>query len=269
MTTTQHEDRPTTRVRLIHTSQQFSDPDDQHAHDAEAVFAYAAKREAIAITGTEAGAGAGNLTRELLEAAGDHGYRFHRGHGDWLGVRRDLGKVIGRGYVKVLESHDASGDPAPGNYAPKGIPWLKVDATDQGLGVLAVSASHFLTKGQSPGGTPAGPLNHHTLNLKLGRAVGAWFERHGKGTALAFHGSDTNLIDRKVDAVPGAVSCWDERKFWPNTGHGNIDVLYRNARDGRVRWVDAKVLDDRRLKLYTDHHLIEATAEVRLLKAGR
>lgn len=259
---------PTTvRVRVGHASMQFSDNDEQHAHDAEAAFAHAEARGYACLTGTEAGAGAGNLTRELTRAAKRHGYRFHRAHGDWVAVRKDLGPVVSKGYVPVHGSHNAIKDPNPGNYAPKGIPWVKVDASKHGIGVITFGAGHFLTKGAKPSQTLPGPANHHTLNEQHAKAVGVWARRHAKGNALVLWGADVNRNDRDLDVLSGAplTTCWDELGKWPNTGHGPIDVIASYDGDGRVECRAARVWDDKALKLHTDHYLIEATYDVRVL----
>lgn len=257
----------TVRVRVGHSSQQFSDSPAQHKADAEAVFAHAETRGYACLTGTEAGAGSGNLNAELRRAAKRHGYRFHARHSLWVAVRKDLGPVVGTGYVHVLDSHDASGDPNPGDYTPRGIPWVKVDASKHGIGVITFGASHFLTKGRHPSQTKPGPLNHHTLNDKYAAAVGAWARRHGKGSALVLWGADVNRVDRTDDVLDGAplTTCWDELGKWPNTGHGNIDVIASYDGDGRVKCKGARAWDDKALALHTDHYLIEATYAVRVL----
>lgn len=254
----------TRRLKVGLAPLQFSDTPAQHTHDTAVIF----RRGYDLLGGTEAGAGANNTTAELKRNAKANGYGIHFGHGDWVAWRKDLGKVISKGYVKVLESHNAAGDPNPGNYAPKGIPWVKLDVAG-GVGVVTFGASHFLTRGRRPGETLPGPLNHFTLNEKLAKAVGAWARRHGKGDALVLWAADTNRVDRDTDVLSGAplTTAWDELETWPNTGHGNIDVIASYDGDGRVEAVGARSLPDAKVPLHTDHYLTEAEFDVRLKAA--
>lgn len=247
--------RPTRHFYVIHSSQQYSDTNVQHTADIEKLFA----RGADWITGTEAGAGSGNMTAELERVALATGYRFHRHDSTWIAVRRDLGKLVSKGFVPVLKGSHEIKD-VSGHYGPRGIPWIKIDIP--GTGIVTLGVSHYLTKGRTRSQTPPGPNNHFDLNEKYQAAVEKWATEHGAGTALVFWGADTNQIDRITDVAPGLVTCWDELKKWPNTGHGNIDVIARGAGDTRSKFVRARVLDDSALFMNTDHFVLEAWVDI-------
>jgi len=247
---------------------QFSDRDAEHKSDAARVFARAEAKGYAALIGTEASVGAGRLPEYLEDEAHAHGYRFHRRHGTWLAVAKRLGPEVDRGYVKVIGSHTMEHEPTSARYDPRGIPWLTVDATRHGIGNLTVGVSHFLTKGRQRGQTPAGPANHYRLNDELSAAIGEWAADHGKGKGLVLWGADTNRLDSTGDVfndLAPLTTCWDDLGKWPNTGHGNIDVLARYDRDGRVSCAWARSLNDAAYPLATDHYLTEAAYDVELL----
>lgn len=260
--------RNTRRLIVAVAPMQFSDTDAQHKSDAERVFARAEEKGYDCLMGTEAGKGAGNLPIYLARAARRHGYRFHRRHGTWLAVDKGLGRELGRGYVKVIGSHAQENDPNPGNYDPRGIPWLKVDAGN--LGVITFGVSHFLTKGRRPQDSRPGPANHYAANNRLAASVGRWAKWHGKGDALVLWGADTNRLDSAGDVFQGLApmaTCWDDTGKHPNTGHGNIDVVarYKGDRDRIAECAWARTNDDSRFPLATDHFLTEAAYDVELL----
>lgn len=259
----------TARLRIAVAPMQFSDSDREHKRDAARVFARASDQRYAAVIGTEASVGAGNLPEYLEDEAHEHGYRWHRRHGTWLAVAKRLGPEVDRGYVKVIGSHTQERDTFS-KYDPRGILWLTVDASRQGIGELTIGGSHFLTKGRRPQDSPAGPANHHRLNNELSAAVGEWADHHGRGSGLVLWGADTNRLDVAGDVFDGLApmtTVWDELEKWPNTGHGNIDVVARHDRDRRLKFVKGRSLDDRAYPLATDHYLTEAEVEVRLLEA--
>jgi hypothetical protein len=128
-------------------------------------------------------------------------------------------------------------------------------------GQFAVGAVHNLTH------RGAGKEWKAESDKIYAEVMGKWGAEHGKGTALAFIGGDFNRVDRRNDLFFGQpfTTCWDDLKTWPNTGHGNIDAIARYDSDSRVRCVGARVLDDKKVFLNTDHWLIEAEYEIQPL----
>lgn len=254
------------QLTILHASLQYSDTRTQRAEDAETVMSQGADL----ITGTEAGPGSGNTPEELKRQAKKHGYWFFLPAAPtdcWVAASKELmPKKPATGWEKVLEGSHAMGDPH--RYGPKGIVWLRGETE---LGRISLGAFHGLTKARFHGmerrHKPGDPVDHRAQNMKLGRALGRWATREGKGQALAFVGGDSNLNDKKDDVFFGGplTTCWDELKSWPNTGHGCIDVIASYDKDGRVSCKRARSFNDRQLHLHTDHFLIRATYEVRPL----
>lgn len=258
--------RPTRRLRLAHASMQFSDTDRQHDHDARVCFT----RGYDWITGTEAG---GKKSADLRVALHRHaranGYRLfipRRPTDCWIGVSRDL--IAGgwsQHYEPVIPGSSASGDPR--KYGPKGVVSVGFDTED--LGHIGIAAAHYLTRGRRPGpASQSGPVDRYAENTRLARAIGEWAREAGKGSNLAFYGGDQNIVDRTDDTFRGEplTSAWDHLGKYENTGHGVIDVIASYDGDGRVTWRSIRALDDRELFLHADHFLVEAVAEVRVLR---
>ena len=254
-----------TELDIWHFSMQYSDNDAQHMHDVSVAFAQGAD----IITGTEAGPGAGNLTEALKVQAKASGYWIHipvRATDCWIAVKKTLSPSKPQvGYIKILPGAKAIGDPHP--YSSRGIVWAKFNSPD--IGKVAVGSVHLLTKGrykgQSQKDNPKCPIDHYTKNIEFGRAITKWANEQAEGSRLVFIGGDTNLIDRDVDVFRSAgnlKTCWDDKGEWPNTGHGNIDVIARHVDDRRVKFRSADVQDDKELFMHTDHFAIHATYTV-------
>ncbi|MCY4726714.1 hypothetical protein NYO98_10530 [Nocardioides sp. STR2] len=258
MTTT-----PTTRLDLMHASMQFSDPMGQKEHDIEAIFERAERRGVAWITGTEASTKA--YRKMIRKVAKRHGYRLHvKGHNaSWIAVRKSL--ITGgwsSGFVRVIPPANE----IPGSvrhWGPRGILWCTFDTAD--LGRITVIASHYLTGARFKAGSTYGTVNHWAQNKRLARAIGRFAKRKGKGPALVFYGGDQNMDDKRSDTFFGEplTSVWDDLGKHPGTGHGNIDVIARFNRDGRVTTAYGRVLRDDRFFLFTDHFLVEAGFDVR------
>lgn len=274
------EERPVTRLHLMHASLQFSDSDRQQTQDIEKIFDRAARRKVAWITGTESGDGAAHQQDELLRVGAEAGYRMwvpgdrKKGSGSstdcWIAVRRDL--IAGnwtRGYTPVLggskEYADTIDLPPGKRWGPKGIVHVGFDTKD--LGPIRIAAAHYLTdsrRATSP---------YFKLNRILGTAIGEWAVEAGRGQALAFYGGDQNMADSRNDQPQGdtffgqpLTSAWDELEKWQNTGHGNIDVIASYDRDGRVSAAYVRALNDEKFRLNTDHFLVEAGYDVKVLK---
>lgn len=253
-----------TELDIWHFSMQYSDNDAQHIHDVSVAFAQGAD----IITGTESGPGAGNLSDQLALQAKAQGYWFHipsRNQTDcWIAVKKTLAPTQPKtGYIEVLPSARSIDDPH--SYSSRGIVWVKFESPK--IGKVAVGAVHLLTKGhykgQSQEDNPKCPIDHYTKNVEFGRKVTAWaddqFENAGR---LVFIGGDMNRVDKVEDVFASNgkfITCWDDKKDWPNTGHGNIDVIARWYENRRVKFRSADVQNDTELFMHTDHFAINAT----------
>lgn len=258
--------KPTRKTRTLSMAvapMQFSDS----TKEADADFAKIFARGHDVIFGTEVGPGSGS--DEVFEArAKAGGYRIaHFARYDtWVAVKASLVKkgTWKTGADHALDRSSMQKPTPPGRWGDKAIVWAECEI--EGIGVCAFGAVHPLTFG---GAGQAWKEKSDDLHAAV---CAEWIKKHGKGKAIAFLGGDWNLNDRKNDLTQGkwgGVSCWDELKTWPNTGHGNIDAVLRSTSDTRVlRFVSARVLTDARLPLATDHFLTEVKVEVAELIAA-
>lgn len=273
------------RIRVAHVSLQFSDTDKQHTADIEKIFDRAVARKQAWVLGTEAGAGAGNTSKELLRIGKAHGYRMWvpsaQGKGIahttdcWAAVRSDLVKGGWKtGYVPVIpgsqelyRQQKLDEDLNP-RWGPKGLVTVEFDSIPE-LGAINLVAAHHLTKGQVDGPKSViHGVDHHEWNRKLDAALSKWLMEQSKGKALGFGSVDRNASDRhNVAAIAGTTTLADELKKWQNTGHGDIDWIFSVNKDGRVRGVNFTVLDDREFSLFTDHFYLEGVFNVEPLKS--
>lgn len=254
-----------TDLRIIHSSMQFSDTKAQHLHDADAIFKYADKRNALLLTGTEAGGGGNHDLRDaLLAAAKKYGWKINAHKwGDWCAVNLDLAKFADSGYEGPFVKGTTGLKASQGAHSPRGITWLT--ATVDTIGTLTIGSAHYLTaRSQKVSGS----------NAPLVAGIAAWGKDHGKGKALCFFGADINQDDEHQDPFKGGpfTSCWDELGNYPGT-HSmrgpTIDVIASYNGDGRVSCKSARRLDDTALPLFTDHFAIEATYAVKDLPAKK
>lgn len=262
------------RIRVGHVSMQFSDTPKQHTQDVNKIFARAQRRRIAWITGTEAGPGSGRLGNKIVAVARQNGYRAwvpsvqSEGRGQhtdsWVAVRESfIGTDWKRGYIPAIPGsgslEDESMNPDKKRWAPKGLAHVSFKAANPELGQISIGSAHYLTGGKSPNSP------YSKMNQKLAEVIGEWATEQGKGPALVFYGGDQNMNDRKADTFFGEdlTSTWDELKKWPNTGHGNIDVIATYNKDGRVEALRAEAFNDNRFRLHTDHFFIEAVLSVR------
>lgn len=272
------------RVRVAHTSMQFSDSNEHHTSDVAKIFERAVNRKVAWVTGTEAGPGADNLGKELVRIAKGHGYRpwvpteqaKNKGRATdcWVAVREDLitngwkqgfDLVIPSSY-ELYKNHglDPHGSP---NWGPRGLTHVSFNSKVFGSRV-AIGSAHYLTGAPSPKVPAVKGVNHWDQNEKLAHAIGAWFRDQGKGKNIAFYTGDQNMNDTKTDTFMGVdvTSIQDELKKWANTGHGPIDVIASYNKDRRVKAQQVQTFTDREFRLHGDHFYIEATYTVEPLK---
>lgn len=280
------------KLRTAHASLKAGDTDQQHTIDIEKIFDRAIDRRVAWITGTEAGPGAGNMSKELVRIGGEHGYRMwvpnnqKTGAGKstdcWIGVRKDLvvsGWKTGfrpaiPGSQELYKRQGLDPDLNP-RWGPKGLVTVEFQSLAS-LGEINIGAAHYLTKARSPRSPELHGVDHWDWNQKLTDVIGEWAREVGKGSSLAFYGGDQNMADDKNKEPQGdtfmgepLTSMADELKKWQNTGHGAIDVMASYDADGRVRAESFVVLDDKEFFLHTDHFYLEGTWDVRSLNTKR
>lgn len=257
---------PKTRdFKIMHLSGEVYDPLGQRKTDYEKV----AKLGADVFTGTEVGPGEVRpLVREIFS---DHNYRVYlspTASDGWIAVKKDIitGHFEG-GSIHVLDSAPAAGDPHP--YSRKDITWVKYESDVYGGG-MAHGAFHMLTKGRWPGQAqedkPGDPVNHYQANKMFGRKLADFAIQAGVGPNKSWLMGDSNLLDSRADIFVGkpVTTCWDELKKYPDTGHGNIDVIASLDADQKVTCKSARVYTDRDLPLNTDHYLVEAVYSIKV-----
>ena len=248
-----------TKIRIWHASMQYSDSKTQRASDVAKIFTEAKRRNVAWVTGTEAGAD--DFSAQVRAGATKAGYTYTEYKGNWVAVRRSL---IASGYrrevftvvdndLTVGRGHDTS--------------LLAVHFNAAALGRVRVLASHYPRFGRPDSKDPQYRRNLRWTR-KIAGFIGTKAMAYGKGAALVFYGGDQNIPDNRSDTFFGAplTSCWDELRKWPNTGHGNIDVIASYDRDLRVKCIAARAFNDTAFRLNTDHFLIEAIYEVAALK---
>lgn len=245
-----------TLVRIQHTSMQFSDDKDQHAHDAQAIFNRAEVRNIWACTGTEAGQ---PELRKLLEReAKEHGFRIHaHKFGEWVALNKDHLDELKQGYEGPMIPGTRGLSAAQGAHAPRGICWMQGHAKGDGR-VLTFGAAHMLTDRSERAS--------HTSNAALTRGIAVFGREFGAGKRVVFMCADVNENDARADVFHGApfTSISDELGRHPAThGRRAIDVVASYDADRFVKAQSYRVLDDSELRLYTDHYALEATYEVR------
>lgn len=249
-----------TIIRLQHSSGQFSDSRDEHAHDAKAIFDHATKREAWVVTGTESGESPVNhdLHDLIVKEAAAHNFAIYANRfGEWVAMNRSFLRSLRHGYEGpfIPGSHGLTA--AQGGHSPRGVTWMQGQARGVDLGRITTGAAHYLTKRSIEG---TGHTNH-----ALQAGIGVFGKEFGPKGDKVFFAADTNMQDRRTDVFAGHpfTTCWDELGKHPSTGHGNIDIIASYDEDKRVSCKAARSLTDSDLRLYSDHFTIEATYEVR------
>ena len=214
------------------------------------------------ITGTEAGENPN--WKDIKRAAAVRGYVVRRIRSNWVGVKRSLIKKgsFSWGHEIVAKSKQVA---TPGH--DLSIIWATFTHVTPGVGKISVLGTHYPIKGD-----PGRKSKEYLINLKwtkkLAERLGHHARRLGKGKALCFAGLDTNILGNLSDPFFGNpfVTCWTDRKKYPGTGHGNIDVIARFKGDARVKCVSTRVFRDAQMHLYSDHFLVQAVYEISLTK---
>lgn len=258
---------PTTvDLKVIHSSQQFSDSPAHHNHDADAIFSYADVKGATFLTGTEAGAAKANhdLRDAILKAAKRYGWAVNaHEYGEWVALNLDLADLTETGYAGPFIPGTQGLSVAEGAHAPRGIAWSTAKVPK--VGTVTMGSVHYLTKRSMAGSK--------TTNQPLADGIAKWGAVKGKGKKLVLINGDMNMDDEHRDVFLGKpfTTVWDELGKYPATHgadkrHGpTIDVSASFNADGRVTAKSAVVLDDGDLQLYTDHFPLVAVYRVKAL----
>lgn len=242
--------KPSHRLRVAHVSLRWNLTQKQKNEDADAIFALGYDW----ITGTEAMETSGY--KALLAAARKYGYTLYRpvGQDCWISVR--LKSMTGRVYPwysgTIIRGRK-------GKHSNLGLPAVRFKIRTPGVGWIGVGVSHYPTQRQDRNRSGA---------RKIAGKINALARNWGKGPDLFFAGIDGNQSDRTTDPFFGGplATCWDDMGVWPDTGHGNIDLIARHEGDLRVTCVDANVIGDSMIYLHGDHKIVQATYDVVLEK---
>jgi hypothetical protein len=252
-------------LKIGHASLEVFDDMDQAVADMHKLAALGCHT----LSGTESGTSA-RKTR-LAAALHNAGYRtfFPAQTGGWLAVKRSLvHNDWSTTYRSVIPSGNAINDPHP--HDERGV--VRATWRHDTLGRMTLITSHYLTLGRFPAqareDNPNCHVDHVMWNRRLANAVSQAAIRGSErddDRGISFVTLDANTIDRTDDVFLGKplTTCWDELDQWPNTGHGNIDVIASVDSDARVSCEKAWAITDMDLHLATDHFPIVAQYNVR------
>lgn len=237
-------------VRVAHVSMQFSDSVRQKKADAEAIFKELTENHIWWVTGTEA---LETSTRQALKAsATKYGWWIYFGSGTdtWAAVNL---KVARKGSINGFTGPVVVPGRKGKNPAKKTV---RVGFVNDDLGKFEIYPVHNLLSD-----TPEAQKKHM-------QAIGKDAEKWAAGPALGFMGADGNVQDKDHDATfgNGFITCWDELKKYPSTGHGTIDYICRWTDDKRVRLFNAVSRGDKSFPLHVDHFPVFAAYVVKKLK---
>lgn len=243
-----HED---TKLQIRFVPCQFSDNAEQKRADAKKIFKTFADVDVIG--GTEAGEEP--LRTFLKQEANKRGFRFFVMRAHWIAVKESIlsPRNFTKGYVPVLKSFQGVG-----KHSDRGVVWMQFTHIDTGQ-VITVSAGHYLTKGGSPS------LPNYEINVSYADKIGKLAVEMGRGGAVFIYMGDQNTRDRVYDTFHDSplTSIWDEKGKYPDTGHGNIDVIATYDKDRRVEVDAAWVMDDTKIRLYVDHFVTCANLTIK------
>lgn len=254
----------TFKLKAAHASLQYSDTAKQQTADCERIFKRCRERGIAWVTGTEAGEA--QLWNIVKAAATKYGYRIHRMRGNWVAVDKE---IIKAGSLETGDVLVMSKDKVVGRGHDPAFPWIKFTHKAAGVGTITVCGIHYPTRGRLP------KSPNFWVNRAYAKIIGAWAKKHGAGSNLVFVGGDFNMPvlpkSRKAPDIffdqPFTTASEEVGKF-PSTGHGPIDHIASYDPDARVKALDWRVYDDKKLFLNTDHFYAEADFEVRLLNTA-
>lgn len=243
-------------LRTQHTSLQESDSKAQQKHDVKRLFATA--KNFPVKTGTESGQET-YLHGLLQDEAKAYNHVLHFARGNFVAVDRDIVKrgSVKRGLKFVESTKNVVG---PGHDLV--LATLAFTHVDPRIGRISQGAAHFATQGSKPGDP------NYQANVKYAGVIHDWMTQAGAKSALAFVNGDFNTNDKIYDWNHGKnwTSMGDELKKYPNTGHGPIDGFASYNKDGRVSAKRLVVMDDKKLKMHSDHFVVRGVWWVKHLE---
>lgn len=258
-----------TLLKIQVTPLQFSDRGRRAVHDIDTLFE-AGKNFPVKIL-TEVGPET-DLREELQDQLKKRNHRaaFYRSNA--VLIDRDIIKQGSwrKGAVFVEDNDNVFG---PGH--DSGFAWASFIHKTPGVGRISVAGFHYPTKGRYAGDP------NHWVNKKYAYALADWAEQHGEGDKIVIGGGDSNMPDGRTNWAFGrqfttladelaARAKEEDRKYkYQNTGHSDIDGIWTWNPDGRVEAVSFTVLDDRELRMNSDHFVSRGTIRIRHIDAPR
>lgn len=238
------------KLKVAHSSGQFSDTERQQSADARTLINQFAKRGWAWCSGTEANK-ASVLGSTLRLLALDNGFAYHQPGGTvWNIHPKSLftGPVEAQ-WIKVVDATSRFG--ARGVLRVTGdCPAVKSD--------LTILVAHYCPEG-APG------QRYYDANKRIAHKIGDIGRAYGKGASLVFYSGDQNIPDGRYDTFMGQPfkSMGDELHVHPDTGHGSIDVIASYNYDTRVSAESFRALGDTVIPMHTDHKIIEGVFNVK------
>lgn len=235
-------------MRLQHSSLQAQDNANQQDADVRALFGHAVAAGNVLALGTEAGSS--RLADSLKAEANRRGWWCYvHGSGEWCAFDLGWASQVAHGWVGPVI-------PSSSRHSARGVCWVtcrpKGGGGDVSAGVVHLLTAKSLEVEPNP-----------NANKELQAAARQWAVDKGP---RSFVTGDVNMSDAKknVWGGPELTTAWDELGQWPDTHEGGpsyaIDVISRLT-SGPYRFTSARAYSDADLKLYSDHKLIEATAQ--------
>lgn len=247
------------KLRMQHTSLQYSDSPAQQRQDIRDLFEQGASYPIK--TGTEGASdkGSDNMNNPFLrEFAKEYNHAIHIVRDNWIAIDRDIIKpgTLVRGDVFLV-----SNDDMVGHGHDRVMCTMEFDHVDSGIGHLSIGAVHYPTKTRKPSDP------NWDIAKACAEGINRWMIKEGAGKNLAFVNGDFNMADNqeKQDWAFGGkfTSMADELEAWQNTGHGPIDGFCSYDRDGRVKAHRFNVLDDTEMFQHSDHFVCRGVWLVR------
>lgn len=257
-----------TLLKIQVTPLQFSDRGQRAVRDITTLFE-AGKNFPVKIF-TEVGPET-DLWRELKKAVGkdayDHRLSIYKSNAVAIDRRIIKPRSWVPGAITVMDN-----DKTVGRGHDPSIVWANFEHVDAGVGEVTVFGTHYATNGKFPNDP------NYDANREMAEAHYALVKKFGKGNAIAVGGGDFNMPDHKTDwfwnlpltslqdELAARAEVEGKHYEYQNTGHGDIDGIWTYDADGRVTAKWFNVLDDRELRMESDHWVSRGAVEIRHLE---
>lgn len=249
------------RLKVQHTSLQFSDNKEMQKHDVRQLFK--SGRDYPIKTGTEGGPETHSF--DYLHYIGkEFNHAIHVVRGNWIAVDR---RIIKKGSLKKDDVFVVRNDKVVGKMHDRVLATVEFDHQDPRMGHIGVGCAHYPTKGREK----SDPNND--VNELYAEKIAGWMKETAEGQDIAFVHGDFNMVDSapRQDWSFGEnwTSMADELKAWEDTGHGPIDGFASYDLDGRVKPKKFQVFKDNRIKMYSDHYVVRGEWEIGHVRLGK